>query len=579
MAIPQSFIDELLARTDIIEIIDQRVPLRKRGSNHVACCPFHNEKTPSFSVSQSKQIYHCFGCGAGGNAISFLMNYDRLSFTDAIEQLANNIGLALPEISKSAKSNQHNSRLYELMAGVSGFYRQQLRYAPEAIAYLKQRGLDGNIAKRYALGYASNAWNGLIKAFPLQIIQLHQCGLLIKNDKGRYYDRFRDRIMFPIRNSRGQVIGFGGRIITKGDPKYLNSPETPLFHKGSELYGIYEAHQANRNLERLLIVEGYMDVITLAQFGVNYAVATLGTATTPEHIKKLFRYCNELIFCFDGDTAGQAAAWKALEILLPFMEDGRQVRFFILPSEHDPDSYIRVIGLEAFKAEMQTAIPLENFLFEKFIKQVDMESPAEQASLAHELGQKLMLLPKGTLQKILLERLAKLIGVNTRELLTIIQGQTKPYSPSNGELRTEALPLPSRRPKRSLTHTAIAIMLQHPELVQQLTDTPTFDGQRSKSINLLNELTNTLKANPKLSTSTIIERWRDHPYESLLQSLLNYPLDFPIEHLVTELQDTFKRIAEQLQTQFIERQLQLLKQNKLSQEEKIHLSQLLQSKQ
>jgi len=565
MAIPQAFIDEVLARTDIVEVVEQRVPLRKRGSNHTACCPFHQEKTPSFSVSQAKQIYHCFGCGAGGNAISFLMNYDRLSFTEAITQLAKAQGLNLPETSKTSQPNSNpNLPLLELMDKISHYYQQQLRIHSQAVAYLKQRGLSGMIAKTFALGFAPSAWDSLVKAFPRQIPSLSHTGMVIKSDKGRYYDRFRERIMFPIRNQRGQTIGFGGRILVKGEPKYLNSPETSLYHKGSELYGIYEAYQANRQLERLLIVEGYMDVIALAQYGINYAVATLGTATTPEHLKKLFRFCNELIFCFDGDAAGQTAAWKACETILPFMEDGRQVRFFILPETHDPDSYIRVIGSQAFEKEMRSAISLENFLFARYLDKVDMENPAEQASLAKSLGQKLLSLPRGTLQRILQERLAKLVGINGQELLAMLQTHTKQIKPAEAP----AEPTVFRKPKRSLTHTAIAMILQSPGLVAQLDTIPPFETTQSKSLSLLTELVSLLKSNPTLSQSAIIERFRNHPFEKLIQMLLNYPLNFPTENLLTELQDSFKRIGEQLQAQYIERQLQLLKQNKLSLEEK-----------
>lgn len=406
MAIPQAFIDELLSRTDIVEVVDQRIPLRKRGSNHMACCPFHNEKTPSFSVSQTKQIYHCFGCGAGGNAISFLMNYDKLSFSEAIEHLASAIGLSLPAENKPLSKNSSNHNLYDLLAQIAVYYQKQLRQHPDAqcaIDYLKQRGFTGTIAKTFEIGYVPEAWDSLSKAFPHRQEQLFSCGMLIKNEQGRYYDRFRGRIMFPIRNQRGKVIGFGGRIIEKGEPKYLNSPETSVFHKGSELYGLYEACQANRQLERILIVEGYLDVIALAQYGITYAVATLGTATSPEHLKKLFRYTKELVFCFDGDSAGQSAAWKALEQALPFMEDGRQVRFLILPSGHDPDSYIRTLEPTQFISQITTAMPLEDFLFNKLRQDINLDSSAGKAQLVKEISERLDLLPKGSLKPILLE--------------------------------------------------------------------------------------------------------------------------------------------------------------------------------
>lgn len=581
MAISQAFIDELLNRIDIVELIDQRLPLRKRGSNYIACCPFHTEKTPSFTVSHTKQIYHCFGCGAGGNAISFLLNYDRLSFTESIVELANIARLPLPKESNVQTPNYGHRNLVALMAEVTQYYQQQLKQHPEAhkaIDYLKQRGINGTIAKNFALGYAPSAWDNLQKDFPQQIPALLNCGMLIKNEQGRCYDRFRERIMFPIRNQRGQIIGFGGRVLDQTEPKYLNSPETDLFHKGNELYGIYEAYQANKNkLARLLVVEGYMDVIALTQYDINYAVATLGTATTDEHLKKLFKYCSELIFCFDGDTAGQAAAWKALELSLPFMDDGRQVRFLILPDKHDPDSYVRMLGTEKFIEYINSATSLEDFLFETLAHNLNTESPAGQAKFVQEIGKRLLQLPKGALQKILLEKLARLVGLSPKQIISTIQVKQKaaPQSlPSQAEKAMAPIKL-----KRSLTQMAIAILIQHPMLASEVVPIPALGSSAlPRSIMLLNDLVTLLKANPQLSPSAIIERWRDRPDADLLQALLIYPLEFPVQNLLIELQGAFKRINEQLHMQFIKQQLQKLKQNALSQEEKLELKQLLQAR-
>ncbi|MDF2867691.1 MAG: hypothetical protein K0S11_1161 [Gammaproteobacteria bacterium] len=572
MAIPQSFIDELLNRTDIVEVVDQRIPLRKRGSNHTACCPFHNEKTPSFSVSQSKQIYHCFGCGAGGNAISFLMNYDKLGFTEAIEQLANAIGLPLPEENKSQSKNLNSHHLHDLLAQIAIYYQKQLRQHPDAqcaIDYLKQRGFTGAIAKTFGIGYVPEAWDSLSKAFPRQQEHLLSCGMLIKNDQGRCYDRFRNRIMFPIRNQRGKVIGFGGRIIEKGEPKYLNSPETPLFHKGSELYGLYEACQANRQLERILIVEGYLDVIALAQYGITYAVATLGTATTPEHLKKLFRYAKELVFCFDGDAAGQSAAWKALEITLPFMEDGRQVRFLILPPGHDPDSHIRTLEPEDFASQVAAAMPLEDFLFNKLRQGINLESSTGKAQLVKEVSERLNLLPKGSLKPILLEQLAKLLKLNTTTMQQMLQNRVKPEGKTKTPLQR---PLITARSAPSLVRHAIAILLQYPQLLNQLAVIPDFNQTDAKGLAFLFELITLLKANPNYTTGSLLEHWRDHAYSKQLKNLATYQLNGSPQDLLQELQDALTRLMEEQQLQALWEKYQ---QGQLADTEKTLLYQML----
>ncbi|MDJ0740543.1 MAG: DNA primase, partial [Gammaproteobacteria bacterium] len=392
-AIPQHFIDDLLARADIVEIIGRRVPLKKAGREFHACCPFHSEKTPSFTVSPAKQFYHCFGCGAHGSALGFLMEYDRLSFPEAVEELASSMGLEVPREAAFDQGPDHRP-LYELLELAAQHYEQQLRQhadAARAVDYLRQRGLSGEIAARFRLGFAPPGWDNLLQALggdDERVARLRDAGLITEQDHKRY-DRLRDRIIFPIRDGRGRVVGFGGRLLGDGKPKYLNSPETPVFHKGRELYGLYEARQADGHPARLLVVEGYMDVVALAQFGIGNAVATLGTATTSDHLEKLYRATPEVVFCFDGDRAGRDAAWKALQTALPLMRDGRQARFLFLPDGEDPDSLVRQIGAAAFTERVGGAQPLSEYLFEKLSAQVDMQTLDGRARLG-ELTQPLL---------------------------------------------------------------------------------------------------------------------------------------------------------------------------------------------
>ena len=392
--IPKQFIDDLITRVDIVELIDERVPLKKAGKDYKANCPFHEEKTPSFTVSADKQFYHCFGCGVHGTAIGFLMEYDHMSFPEAVEELARRAGVEIPRATYSAAAPEApvGPDLLELMRDAARLYRSQLRehpQAPIAIDYLKGRGITGEIAKEFELGFAPDGWDNLLKVLggdeegsPARSASssshkysresLVTAGLAIKKDGGGYYDRFRARIMFPIHDHRGRIVGFGGRVLDKGEPKYLNSPETPLFHKGRELYGLYHAREPIKRENRVLVVEGYMDVVALAQYGIDFAVATLGTATTRDHLERLFRHAPEVIFCFDGDRAGREAAWRALETTLPVLRDGRQASFLFLPEGEDPDTLVRKEGAEAFRARLRTAKPLPDFLFETLVRQVDL---------------------------------------------------------------------------------------------------------------------------------------------------------------------------------------------------------------
>jgi DNA primase len=384
--IPDSFKQDLLNRVDVVDVVQRYVQLRKAGTNYVGLCPFHNEKTPSFSVSPTKQFYHCFGCGAHGNAIGFLMAYASMGYVDAVKELASQVGMQVPEsrprTPEEAARKEREPDLYAVMEKAMNFYRGELKKSPRAIEYLKGRGLTGEIAARYRIGYAPDDWQALKGVFPnYEEKALAEVGLIVQNEEGKRYDRFRDRIMFPILNARGAVIGFGGRILDKGEPKYLNSPETPLFEKGRELYGLPQARDAIRAASRVLVVEGYMDVVALAQFGVGYAVATLGTATTPVHVSKLLRLADELVFCFDGDAAGRKAAWRALEVSLPLAPDHKPVRFLFLPQGEDPDSYVRKHGAEAFEVRVREAETLSQFLLSQLRAEVDLDTPEGRARL------------------------------------------------------------------------------------------------------------------------------------------------------------------------------------------------------
>ena len=385
--IPQSFIQDLLNRVDIVAVVERYVPLKRAGANYVACCPFHSEKTPSFTVSQTKQFYHCFGCGAHGTAVGFVMEYTGAGFIDAVKDLAQSVGLQVPEIKaeRPRGKTEEGDDLYAVLLKAAQYYRQQLKNAPRAIAYLKNRGLSGEIAKHFGIGYAPDGWQNLQAAFPdYSAKALLAGGLVIQGDEGKRYDRFRDRIMFPIVDQRGHIIGFGGRVLDQGEPKYLNSPETALFEKGRELYGLYQGRRAIRDAGRVIVVEGYMDVVALAQSGIGYAVATLGTATTPTHVQKLLRQTEEIVFCFDGDDAGRRAAWRALENSLEQLVDGKQLLFMFLPQGEDPDTYVRKLGKDVFEKLLGDALPLSQFMLRELSSRVALNTHEGRARLLQD---------------------------------------------------------------------------------------------------------------------------------------------------------------------------------------------------
>jgi DNA primase len=577
--IPQSFIDELLTRTDIVDVIDSRVQLKKAGREYKACCPFHNEKTPSFTVSQVKQFYHCFGCGAHGTAISFLMEYDHMGFVEAVEELAHIAGLEVPHEAVEDSTAAAASRpLYELLEKAADYYRQQLRGHPEsqrAVDYLRQRGLTGDVAARFGIGFAPPGWDNLVSTFGQDRAgrqALLETGLAIeRNDGSGIYDRFRDRIQFPIHDRRGRTIGFGGRVLGDDTPKYLNSPESVVFHKGSELYGLYEARKAMRKLERILVVEGYMDVVALAQFDINYAVATLGTATTPEHLERIFRVVPEVIFCFDGDRAGRAAAWRALENTLPVLRDGREARFLFLPEGEDPDTLVRKIGREAFEAKVAQATHLSDFLFHHLSESLDLDSIDGRARLVDLARPMLARLPDGIFHQLLLERLADIAGTDPARLSGRLE---KPAQ--------EAPPAPVRRPTRPGTDSpvrgAIALLLHQPELAGEVRGIAFREPDSLPGVTLLQELLEVLWQQPGLNTGALLERWRDRAEGRHLEKLAQWqPLVEDLD-LAAELHGHIDRIQQQLRKARITDLLAAGRERSLDDIEKQELKELLQAR-
>ncbi|MDM8557496.1 DNA primase [Candidatus Parabeggiatoa sp. HSG14] len=522
MRISRSFIDELMSRVDIVDLIDSYVSLRKTGQNFKACCPFHTEKTPSFTVSPDKQFYYCFGCGVHGSAIGFLMDYAHLDFMGAVHELASRIGMEVVYEQGGSTSPPVAvfDDLYQIMAQAAQYYRQQLRQSQVAIDYLKKRGLTGEIARDFGLGYAPQSWNNLLKLLGTdseQRIRLLKTGLIKQNEAGHRYDHFRDRIMFPILDRRGRVIAFGGRLLVnkKNEPKYLNSPETPLFQKGHELYGWYLARKI-RPLQKIIIVEGYMDVVALAQYGIRYAVATLGTAASREHLTQLFRSVPEIIFCFDGDEAGQKAAWRALETVLPFLQEGHQVNFVFLPQGYDPDDLVRQEGTQGFNSRLDQATPLSKFLFDTLTQQVDMNSLDGRARLVELAKPFLKRLPLGIYLDLILQQLSELTHVNLKNLATLIQKGEMSKSPF---VKKKFQPI-ANFGELSLVHKAIVCLLHKPELSQSLEHPhEKLSNLKQQNIKLLLELIEFTRMNPKLTLGAICEHWRGTSFEQIINHL------------------------------------------------------------
>jgi DNA primase len=536
--IPQWFIDDLLNRVDVVEVIDARVPLKKAGHEYKACCPFHTEKTPSFTVSPGKQFYHCFGCGAHGTALGFLMEYEHMDFVEAVETLAAHAGVEVPheQATTEQAAQRDGEDLYQLMEQVSQYYRGLLKQNQRAINYLKDRGLSGEIAKEFGLGFAPAGWDNLIKNLgDARQAALLKAGMLSEGDNGRVYDRFRERIMFPIRDRRGRVIAFGGRILAGDGAKYLNSPETPIFHKGRELYGLHEARQAVRKLERLYVVEGYMDVIALAQNDVRNVVATLGTATTPEHLKQLFRVVPEVVFCFDGDRAGREAAWRALENALPEMRDGRMIRFLFLPDGEDPDSLVRKQGKIGFEQLAMKAQPLSEFFYARLAQDVDLESADGRSRLAQLAQPLIQRLPGGVFHELMLSMLAEKTGVSAERLEQVKQLESE--KPLKRPDRAKGY---QKTPVRHL----ITLLLQQPELAMQAEDIETLGNINLPGIDLLAQLLEFIKTNPNIHAGVILEHWRDSEYAAHLMKLAQAPIELEEHRLEAEFTDTLNRLLE-----------------------------------
>ncbi len=615
--IPQAFINDLLDRVDIVEVIDRRVKLRKTGRNYVARCPFHDEKTPSFSVNGEKQFYYCFGCGASGNAVGFVMDFDRVDFPQAVENLASLAGLEVPreETTPNARRQPEKPKrdLYQILDNAARHYREQLRGHPQAaraVDYLKKRGLSGEIAKRFGIGYAPPGWDNLLRAFgsePHDRQLLLDSGMLVvREEENRCYDRFRDRVMFPILDSRGRVIAFGGRVLGDDKPKYLNSPETPIFHKGSELYGLYQARKAQRQLARLVVVEGYMDVVALAQYGIPYAVATLGTATSTDHLKKIFRLCPEVVFCFDGDRAGRQAARRALEAALPVMEDGRQARFLFLPEGEDPDSLVRARGREAFELMLnRESLPLADYLFASLGEETDIETLEGRARLAKLATPLINLLPpQGVFRQLMIDELARRTGLSSERLGALLQEAPPAPATTHAETNVAAIPAaPTPRPmqrrplpqrnessRNPILHAVGLLVLWPRETMRALTDLA-LDHLNGAEANLLRELLQLLQRRPESNTPMLMGYMHIDPWQELMKRAIDKDLvrilnEDPAASPETELADTLQTLHDWRLDQHLEAYLDTLRDKLrnsdyagLTNEEKQQLAQLLSQRQ
>jgi DNA primase len=544
--IPQAFVDELVTRADIVELISSRLPLKKAGREYRACCPFHDEKTPSFWVSPDKQFFHCFGCGAHGTALGFLMQYDQLSFPEAVEELAGKLGMEVPQEGGATPKNTQHEELTDTLSRVAGFFEEALAGSERARNYARGRGLDHEIAARFRIGYAPDAWNEVLRRFgatDAARARLLHTGLIIARDTPRpgsepWYDRFRDRLMFPIRDPRGRVLGFGGRVLDQGEPKYLNSPETDLFHKGRELYGLHEVRLSRIKLERLLIVEGYMDVVRLHQAGVQYAVATLGTATTPEHLRRAFKQVNELVFCFDGDRAGRAAAWRALQNALPEARAGRELRFLFLPDGEDPDSLVGKEGRAAFEQRLASAQPLSEYLLAHLSEQADLSSADGRAKLVALARPLINAVPTGVYRELLIERLATSVRLQADRLRGLLEDEARPTATrpttsltgaadSADEYAAAGAASPGRAlnsarvGRGGLITQAIQMLLHFPAAAVRLETKALLPlaGEGLPGAQMLRELLEFLRSQPAVSTAMVLEHWRGRPESRRLAEL------------------------------------------------------------
>ncbi len=573
--IPDAFIDDLLARSDIVEVVGSRVPLKRQGKEYAARCPFHDERSASFTVSPTKQFYHCFGCGAHGTAISFLMNYDRLEFLDAVEELAKRAGMEVPrDANPRSPQQQDDSRdQYSALDAATRFFQKQLEGNDKALAYLDGRGVDADTRARFSIGYAPDGYSALKDALgkdERRMKLLDRVGLFSKNDRGHVYDKFRDRVMFPIFDRRGRVIAFGGRVMEKDDgPKYLNSPETALFHKGRELYGLWQVRQANQKIERLIVVEGYMDVVSLFQFGVTQAVATLGTATTPDHAELLFRNAPDVYFCFDGDRAGRSAAWKGLEAVLPRMKDGRQAFFLFLPDGEDPDSLVRQEGGAGFDARLREATPLSEFFYTSLSADVNLASLDGKARLAERCKPLLVQIPDGAFGDLMRQRLTELTGVGARTSPPQAHVSTQR---ANAQMRGQ----PAQKP--SLVRSAITHLLHRPGFALELQSPFRFAALRQPGIDLLSELVLLVRERPEITTGALLEHFEGREELGALQKLALVELPGEEKALRAEFLDAIAQLDRQVLQQRIEELQQRQRSQALDEAEKQELRALLQAR-
>lgn len=555
--IPRDFILDLLARTNILDVIGKRVKMKKKGNNYFGCCPFHDEKTASFSLSEKKQIYYCFGCGATGSAVNFLMQYERLSFPEAIEEIASMQGIRVPytdnennqaDASKQIESRNVRRDLYSLMSKITNFYQQQLALSTsvDAQKYLEQRGLNAEIIARYKIGYAPNSkqltFQNIVKT-ENEVVLYDKAGMSVNNDIGNRYDRFRGRIMFPIRDRQGNVIAFGGRTIFNESAKYLNSPETPIFHKGFQLYGLYEAQETNRNLKQLIIVEGYMDVVSLAQYGIDYAVAALGTATSEEHIKLLFRATDSVIFCYDGDKAGRNAAWRALNVLLPCLIDGKDITFAFLPQDEDPDSYVRKVGKDGFEDYIKKAPNLSEFLFDELLKQVDLKSAEGKAKLS-SLAIPLLEQVKAKVFRLnLLQKLGRYLG-----LLDLSQIEQLIANNNISENRTiDSAPVPKM--KLTTMRILIGLLLQYPNLAKMVSDINVMRQVNLAGIDIFIELLELCQQYPNITTAQILTECINRPYYKQLSRLATWEYHYQDDEIESIFSNTLKELYDNILAQ------------------------------
>ncbi len=570
--IPDAFIDDLLARSDIVEVVGSRVPLKRQGKEYSARCPFHDERSASFTVSPTKQFYHCFGCGAHGTAISFLMNYDRLEFLDAVEELAKRAGMEVPrDANPRSQQQQDDSRdLYTALDAASRFFAKHLESSDKARAYLDGRGVDAQTRARFSIGYAPDGYSALKDALgtdPRRMSLLDRVGLFSKNDRGHVYDKFRDRVMFPIFDRRGRVIAFGGRVMEKDDgPKYLNSPETALFHKSRELYGLWQVRQANQKIERLIVVEGYMDVVSLFQFGVTQAVATLGTATTPDHAELLFRNAPDVYFCFDGDNAGRKAGWRALESVLPRMKDGRQAFFLFLPDGEDPDTIVRKEGADAFDTRLKQATPLSQFFFDELTRDINLGTLDGKARLAEHAKPMLAQIPDGAFGDLMKQELARLTGV----------GRTQANTPAANFAPRRAPTTPVQ--KRSLVRAAIALLLQQPSLAASLEGHHAVAGLRLPGIELLLELLDLVQQRPDISTGALLQHFDGREEQAALHRLAALDLPGDEASWAQELHDAIAQLEKQLLQQRLDELQAKQRQQGLDDTDKYELRELLKAR-